>query len=555
MSTPHRQSNTNLPKFTAQVLTCARRAVNQAGLHSHQAALLQQTLDLFESHADPHSPAQPLGLLYLTLRANRAAINERAIRVGAFCALYVCALDLFDDVQDDDLAGKPHADTGPAFAINSAICLLFLGLDELGKAIELETDAGIRLGLLRTFNRTSVIAVGAQHRDLLAEDGATSLEDVVARDQGKTSSVGLFLECGALLAGCSPKTVTLYRQMGENLASLVQIVDDLRDIYGKDRSPDLESGKLTYPVACLLNLSTADRVSRFQELSRRLPDSLPQIRDLFYEAGAVDHCAQRIEQLRTKIHGAVAETENRHGAHRVLLRIVDAVAGQVYEPQPLPGAEPLGQSSGRFHRAVCRAIAEFTKNTAALNAPQAPQVEPWHLPHFLYDPEQCVIYHPDVDDLPQDVLAFHSQLLGETDLTEVASTLTAQLPPLVAHEMFHVWRHHTGQLTDDHWHEEYVANRLAVAYSQKHCPAALDHALRVGSGVLNRLGNRLTGPARQILSRCQRPTPDTDGYGLDILDSAVLHVEMVRQLATQQLTLYREVQQLLHADRKQPTAA
>ena len=47
--------------------------------------------------------SQPLGLFYWVLRAWGTRPSEHAEWLGAFGVLCMCSLDLFDDVQDDDL--------------------------------------------------------------------------------------------------------------------------------------------------------------------------------------------------------------------------------------------------------------------------------------------------------------------------------------------------------------------------------------------------------------------------------------------------------------------
>ena len=68
-------------------------------------------------------------------RTERGAPDATGVEFAVFCQLYLSALDLLDDVQDQDLAGKPHAEAGPAIALNSGLFLLFLGLAALERGI------------------------------------------------------------------------------------------------------------------------------------------------------------------------------------------------------------------------------------------------------------------------------------------------------------------------------------------------------------------------------------------------------------------------------------
>ena len=66
------------------------------------------------------------------------------MELAVFCHFYLLSLDLLDDVQDDDLGGKPHAAVGSAMAVNDALTLLFLGLSALERGMRVGTRGGQR---------------------------------------------------------------------------------------------------------------------------------------------------------------------------------------------------------------------------------------------------------------------------------------------------------------------------------------------------------------------------------------------------------------------------
>jgi geranylgeranyl pyrophosphate synthase len=516
---------TGLAEFVTAVNARLRTVVGNASFHADQRRLLAETVERFERHADPTCYTQPLGLMYLGLRACGAEVAARAVQLGAFCMLYTCSLDLFDDVQDEDLAGKPHAEAGPAIATNSALALFFLALDELRSVIAGEADPAIRLKYLEVLNRVSLSAVGAQHADLLGAAGVSNAAEVLDRDRGKTSAIGLFLECAALLSGCSERVQDGFTAVGGDLAPMAQIVDDLRDIYGKSESPDLATDKLSYPVACLREQGTKEQFDRFVELRAQHPQSLPAIRELLYEAGVVEHCALTIDELRTLIHEQVAQMPNQGSAHRMLLSIVDSLARSLYEPESVASTARLWQPVGGFHDSVRSARDRFVERVVPAMAANPPRLEPWHLPHYLYEPSSDVIYYPDVDGLPEEVLPFHAELYGLDDPARVVDTLSAQAPAMIAHEMFHCLRHRAGRLTEDDWHEEYVANRLAVGYLERFEPAVLTAVQEQLQTLAGR--HSLTAAGRAILERCAGRRPVTSGYGVGALETATVHAHMI----------------------------
>jgi hypothetical protein len=152
----------------------------------------------------------------------------------------------------------------------------------------------------------------------------------------------------------------------------------------------------------------------------------------------------------------------------------------------------------------------------------------------MYVPDKRTIFYPDIEGLAGEILPFQAMLLGESDFDEVSRILYEQLPAVLAHEMFHFWRHACGRLTRDHWHEEWAANRLAVAYSSIHEPRALASSLVLGERVLSRLPERIDEQAEQVLRRCPAPHPGAAGYAMDIVSVAVVTLEMIRRLADEQ---------------------
>jgi geranylgeranyl pyrophosphate synthase len=524
-----RQTHT-LQDFVARVHERLATVVAHPSFHPTQVALLDATL----ARVRPRALAQPLGdplsVTYLVARAHGRPVDAQMVHVGAFCALYVLSLDLFDDVQDDDLAGKPHAVIGAPIAINDAITLLFLALEELRAAISLEGDEAVRAMYPELFGRVSLRAVSGQHRDLLGAPGALTPDEVLAMQEAKTSSVSLLAECGALLGGADVGQRAHYRALGEALALFIQVRDDLRDIFGKELSPDLATGKVSYPVACLLETGTDEERAELARLAVGLPGSMPALRDLFYRSGAVERSAETLERLREQIHGHVAATHQDAATLRLLLDVVDGLAASVYAPPPLEATRALREPTAGWHARVRAEQARFLERMAPLGSIEAPALRPWHLPHWMYVPATHTIHYPDLEGLGDEALPFQAWLLDEPDLDRVAAIVAGQAPLVMAHEMFHAWRHVSGRMTEDAWHEEWAANVLSVAYGARFEPAALASSVALARDVVARFPEGLGQAGHAALARCEEPGP-CRGYELDLLEVAVVGLEMVRRLA------------------------
>lgn len=504
-------------------------ALERAPLVADQRALLEQSVLRVRVRSLREPLGDPLAVTYLLARAHGRPLAAHAEHVGAFALLYILSLDLFDDVQDEDLAGTPYEHVAPAIALNCAIALGFLALDELRRALELEPDRARCLAYLELYNRTSLLAVSGQHRDLAGVQVDISPEQVLDNHAAKTSSMAMFVECGALLAGAAD--VELYRRLGRHLATFIQVVDDLRDIFGKQQSPDLVSGKVTFPVACFHQLADAASAAELSRLVGELPASTARIRALLYEKGTAERVAATLEEERQAIHREVMAIGTDHAALRTLLDVVDGLAEQVYEPPTLECSAALWKPSGGWHERVRGALATFVDRAMVHGFSPPPELAPWHLPQWMFFSDKGVVRYPDIEGLGDDILPFQAMLLGEEDLSVVASAMEAQVPAVLAHEMFHFWRDTSGRLTQDHWHEEWAANRLAVAYLREHEPRTLETTLDLAGRVVARFPDVLDEHAQRVLASCHEHQPDRHGYNMPMLTVAVVTLEMIRQLA------------------------
>jgi competence protein ComQ len=521
----------SLSQFLERVDVNVQEAIAAAPMHESQRALLAETARILRQPSVDRPLNDPLAITFLIARQACSRPNPQAEHVAVFCQFYRLAANLFDDVEDEEIERTPHARVGPAIAINNALALLCLALQSLTRAVELESEGERRLEYLRLFNRVSLLAVGGQHLDLLGAVGARTPEEVLAMQRAKASSLCLLAECGALLGGRSAHDRAAYRSIGEELGLIVQIRDDLRDIFGKTLSPDLAAGKVTYPVACFLEAATKGDAERFEALRAGLPATTRDLRALLHASGAVHRCASTIEGFRRDIHREVASLENPGAKERTLLSVVDALAESIYTPVPVQATIHLWSPQGGWHDLVRGEMARFAQRMQPWVPPEPPALRPWHLPQWMFDAAKGILHYPDVDGLPEEVLPFYARLLDTDDADLVRRLLTVQAPAVLAHEMFHCWRHRNGRLTRDHWHEEWVANRLAVAYVRRHAPRALECTLELAQRVVRRSGQLLDERAEQVLRTCAAHDPDAKGYAMSLESIAVVTLEMLRRLS------------------------
>lgn len=528
----------NTREFLAAVTARSLAAIEQAKLVPGQRELLARTVLRYEPLTWQNPLGNPLALIYLVAEAWRRPIDERALDLACFANLYLLAADLIDDVQDEELARTPHAEAGPAIAVNSGLALLFLALQCLRRSAPDGWGLGARLAL---FNRISLRAVAGQHQDLLGDRAASTPEEVLAMHEAKTSSLALIAECGALAAGVDGPIRTRYRRVGEAMARLVQVVDDLRDLFGKPFSPDLALGRPSYPVACFLEGADEAAAARWREVVARADPVA--VRALLYDSGAVRRAAVTLERLRREIHREIAGTGCHGAAHRTLLDTVDLLASSVYQPAPLPESVALYQPEGAWHREVDELVAGFFRHVESFDPPLPPRLRPWHLPQWVFDARSKVIAYPDLEEQLGEIAPFQAELLGGASFVEVGRILREQAPAVLAHELFHYWRDAAGRLTAEHWHEEHVANRLAIAYCREHEPAALAAGLELAREVLERAPP--TAAMLEVVRAAATPGALGPGYHMNLPSMAIAQLAMVRGLVEQVGPLELELERWL----------
>jgi geranylgeranyl pyrophosphate synthase len=528
------QESLGLVGFLGRVEQRIDGAIEAGRFDARQKQLLLASAAQYRPRTHKNPFGDPLAVFYLIARAHRDALDEQALELAAFCHFYLLALDILDDVQDDDLAGKPHSAVGSAMAVNDALTLLFLGLSSLERCMRLEQSPQRRLQYLKLVNRVALKTGRGQHLDLLGEQGARTPQEVLAMEREKTASLTLICECAALYSGLSEDEREHYRVLGENLALLVQVLDDVRDVYGKRRSPDLETGKRSYPLACFLSTASSEQRERFELLKRALPGSLKEIRGLLYDSGTLREVAAAMDGFRHAIHHEVATLGHAAPTHRLLLSVIDQLVEGVYKPKPVAETAQLCAPSSGFHGYVQRLARELSQRLGPLGVPEPPPLVPWHLPQWMYDKSRGVIFYPDIEGLPEETLPFQAELLGEPDLGQVQRLMWRQAPAVMAHELFHHFRDKSGTMTTDMWLEELAANTLAVAYIARYEPAALTGGAELAERVLGRPEHRLSSEAQRVLDDLldpARPVRPGSGYGLDLQQTALVQLAMIRELA------------------------
>ena len=224
------------------------------------------------AHVDQHQPIAGSWSL-LTLLVAQTITSEidleyvGSVAVATEC--FICALDLLDDVEDEDQTPTLQK-LGVARTLNVATALLMLAQQALLSSLQYQIPSERVLLLLNTLQTYAIAATNGQHRDLLAEQqpvSAFTKDDCIEIARGKAGALmRLAFLLGAICAGAGDSTCEQFATLGELLGIAHQLDNDAHDLYdllqrySSDAVPtgagdtvrsvksDLARGKKTLPV-------------------------------------------------------------------------------------------------------------------------------------------------------------------------------------------------------------------------------------------------------------------------------------------------------------------
>jgi geranylgeranyl pyrophosphate synthase len=202
---------------------------------------------------------------------------EFASSVAIAIECFVCALDLLDDVEDEDQTPIVQA-IGIPRVLNVSTALLTLAQHAILSLSKQDVAPAFILRLLKTIQEASLNAIAGQHRDLLAERRSAqdlTREECMEIAAGKAGSI-MRLACrlGALCAGADDTLCEQFSEVGELLGVAHQLDNDSHDLYyllqdessailseegvntRKSGKTDLVRGKKTLPVVLAAKTST-----------------------------------------------------------------------------------------------------------------------------------------------------------------------------------------------------------------------------------------------------------------------------------------------------------
>ncbi len=291
-------------------------------------ARANRSLDLLVLQAirDQMAPAGNVFRRSLTMLAVCRSICgqiQHALPAAAAIEFFVAALDVLDDIEDEDNEMALWKRHGRALALNASTALLMLA--QLAAArLRLKSVSNVTVArAMEMIASSGAMACAGQHYDIEYESRPSISEAQYFKMIGMKSAA--LVECasriGALLAGADDRQIESLGMFGRYLGIAYQIENDVDSISSQQAGKsDITKRKKTLPV--VFALSNADEEARdwlasiYSAREPIGPELESKVSQLLGSCGAVHYSIIRAEMYRRKAAKVLADSGIPHGAVR-----------------------------------------------------------------------------------------------------------------------------------------------------------------------------------------------------------------------------------------------
>ena len=246
-------------------------------LKSDVVIALEQRGKLLYPSADSENLARPNGmwallplLIIRDLNPNNDLTAAYNVAIAVECL--ICALDLLDDVEDEDQTPIVQH-LGAARVLNVSTALLLIAQKSLLLLTEYGISAERIISLTSLLQEATLAAAAGQHEDIVGEQQEITnytTEDCIRIARGKAGSL-MRLACvvGGIFIEADSYTLLLLAELGELLGIAHQLDNDSHDLYTilhtqkQDMiKSDLERQKKTLPIVLAAQTLTPNTESQ-----------------------------------------------------------------------------------------------------------------------------------------------------------------------------------------------------------------------------------------------------------------------------------------------------
>ncbi|MCA9944585.1 MAG: polyprenyl synthetase family protein [Anaerolineales bacterium] len=229
--------------------------------------------------------------------ACRAVGGDVAKVVPVVTAVACCHISivLVDDILDDDPKGL-YRRWGAGVAANFGLAFQSAAYRILQQAAtEMEWDTAVQQKLLAELVHLNLQTAHGQHLDVQEAVSEEHYWATVAAKSTPYYGAGFYL--GAVAGGANNQLAGQLRQFGQIIGAIIQISDDLADVYQTPASPDWQRGTGNLAILYARLADHADQ-ARFEAI---LPQTdklelLEEAQQILLQSGAVSYCVYHLLQ-------------------------------------------------------------------------------------------------------------------------------------------------------------------------------------------------------------------------------------------------------------------
>lgn len=237
-----------------------------------------------------------------------SGLSEVALPGAIAMELSALAIDIFDDIQDQDHDDLPWRKIPTANALNLAICLSMLS-SEAVLTLSDDRDSRVYSKISQILSHMWITCSDGQFQEALFDTREQVTLDqyyeLVKRKSGSLTACAC--KIGATLGGGSESLVLQLEEFGTHLGIMSQIRNDLNDFLDFEKKKDFVNNKKTLPYVYLLNILNGNTAEQFKKLTQMKGNGLKfgkeeqeYLKKLVIDEGAVHYCRVMYELYREK---------------------------------------------------------------------------------------------------------------------------------------------------------------------------------------------------------------------------------------------------------------
>lgn len=257
-------------------------------LEQPEVAAWPLMMEVWQHYAkNPHSWQLP------ELACRAVGGDETAVSpiVAALACCHI-SIVLVDDILDDDPKGL-YRRLGSGIVAN-----LGLAFQAVAYRIvqDLETETAVQQQLLAELSYLNLKTAYGQHLDVQPELSEAHYWATV--EAKSTPYYGAGFSLGAIAGGATPEVATQLRNFGNYIGKIIQLSDDLADVYQTPACPDWHNGTGNSAIL-YARLADHPQQARFEELLTHIdqPDALEEAQQIVLQSGAASYCVYHLLQL------------------------------------------------------------------------------------------------------------------------------------------------------------------------------------------------------------------------------------------------------------------